>query len=551
MNRTGGGAAGVGSPSKNPGSLMRRLFLLLPPILVAGVAVGVLPAAVAAPTATGPDVCNQGPWSGPGGTNGVNGSVPGCTTRVSKTYRDTDPNGTSQRPRISEDGTTVVFQSGADNLVTPYAAGSGTHDFWARVGDPSGTITMVDRAADGGMPNSLSTQGATFVDVSPDGRYVVFYSTATNLVSTTTPTRAGDIYVRDMLAPGVNTIAVPTTSTGTGRTNGFSNRPTIGKAANGKYYIAYNSMATNLVAGATHKDDAYVTELDPTTFTVSRPRLLSHVPGQPSTPSNGKNEHAEISSDATQIAWQSDASNLSPKANGKTQVYEIANPFLLGVQSPVMVSVNAAGVAGTQPSTRPAINRNGDEVGFQSTSPNLTAGDTNAVLDVYVRGTAPSAFVGDGVTRLVSLGYNGQQLAGASQRINLSGDGSVIAFAANSAQTLKTDRNHARDVTLRNLRTGKNYLIDVCVAGTAQNGGFGGMTPPCQPLAPKSLVAGVVAAPAVVADRPGGADLSSRAFLSDDGTRVAYISGMDDLVPNDTNDAVSLDDVFVRQFNAF
>ncbi|HET7477712.1 MAG TPA: hypothetical protein VFJ97_17045 [Dermatophilaceae bacterium] len=527
----------------------RAIVSIAVPLLFAGVP-------VAAAAAGGNEVCNNGPWSGPAG---VKGAVAGCTFRVSVTSSDTDPGGTSQRPRISEDGNFVVFQSGADNLVTPYEPGHGTHVYWTRVDTAAVSIQMIDLAADGGAPNSTSTQGATFVDVSPDGRFAAFYSTATNLVAGKTTRLGGNLFVRDMFAAGVRTIEVPRSPSGKD-VNGYSTRPTIGLAANGMYYIAYNSKGTNLVTGAALANEAYVTELDPATFTVSLPKLLSHVPNQPTSPANGtKNEHAEISSDGSAIAFQSDATNLSPKANAKTQVYLTDNPFLAPGADPVLVSVSDTGAVANQPSTRPAINRNGDEVGFQTTADNLVPGDTNLALDVFVRGTGPAAFIAEGHTERVSLSYLGDQLSGASQRINLSGDGSKVAFAANSAQTVKGDRNKARDVTLRDLRTGKNYLIDVCVAGTTQNGGFGGMTPPCSTstataAASTSTASSTGSAPAgglTSSARAGATDLSSRAFLSDDGTRVAFISGMDDLVPNDTNDATSLDDIFVRQFNAF
>lgn len=407
--------------------------------------------------------------------------MPGCTTPVSQTFSNGDEDGTSQRPRIGEDASAVVFQSGSNNLVPDYQAGHGTDDYWARVADPAGTISLVDRAADGGMPNSVAGAGATFVDVSGDGRYVVFYSTATNLVAGKT-TRSGSVFLRDMAATGVQTIEVPRPAIGSGEPNAYSNRPTISATpgGGGSYYVTYNSKATNLVSGATHVDDVYVTRFNPSTFTVSRPMLVSHTQASATMPSNGQNEHAEISSDGTMIAWDSNATNLDPRANGKSQVYESANPFLTASATPQLISVSSDGTAaGNKPSTRPAIDRNGDEVAWQSTASNLISGDTNGVLDCFVRGTAAGAVVGTNATIRVSVGYTGQQLTGASQRPNLDGAGDKVAFAANSSQVVKGDRNTQRDVFLRDLTTSTNYLIDAC-----QTGGFGGMTPPCPDQAP-------------------------------------------------------------------
>jgi hypothetical protein len=474
--------------------------------------------------------CTSGPATGPGG---VSSKQPGCTTRVSMGPGNVEPDGTSQRPRISEDGNWVVFQSGADNLATDYQPGHGTDAYIVNKIDPATTIEMLDRAAGGGMPNNA----ATFVDVTGSGEYAVFYSKATNLVGGRT-TRSGSIFLRDVMAN--RTLEVSISSSG-GSTNGYSNRPTIsGKAdANGKYYIAYNSKGTNLVAGATGADDVYVTQFDPATFTVSRPKLVSH--SLSGVGSNGQNEHAEISSDGTHIAWQSQATNLT-NADSDTisDIYESANPFLTpGGADPVLVSVSSGGAKGRAPSTRPAINGNGDEVAWESTASNLVANDTNAAMDTFVRGTRAGSFVPTGNTIRVSVDYNGNQLAGNSQRPNLNGAGDKVGFAANARTVVKGDLNGQRDVFLRDLRTGVNYLIDVC-----KTGGFGGGTTPCTGTAVASTSSGPVAPFA----RAGGEDLSSRAFLDDAGDSVAFISGMSDLVPNDTNSATSLDDIFVRDF---
>ncbi len=472
--------------------------------------------------------CAPGPATGPGA---VNSKQPGCTTRVSMGPGNVEPDGTSQRPRISEDGNWVVFQSGADNLATDYRAGHGTDAYIVNKIDPATTIEMLDRAATGGMPNGA----ATFVDVTGSGEYAVFYSKATNLVAGQT-TRAGSIFLRDVVRN--RTLEVSVSSSG-GKTNGYSNRPTIsGYPVNGKFYVAYNSKGTNLVAGATGADDVYVTEFDPTSFTVSRPKLVSH--SLSGAGSNGQNEHAEISSYGSHIAWQSQATNTST-ADGDTisDIYESANPFLTPGADPELVSVSSSGAKGRSPSTRPAINGNGDEVAWESTASNLVPNDTNAAMDTFVRGTRAGSFVPTGNTIRVSVDYNGNQLAGNSQRPNLNGVGDKVGFAANARTVVKGDLNGQRDVFLRDLRTGVNYLIDVC-----KTGGFGGGNTPCTGTAVATRSSGPVAPFA----RAGGEDLSSRSFLDYAGDSVAFLSGMSDLVPNDTNSAVSLDDIFVRDF---
>jgi hypothetical protein len=506
-----------------------------PLALTAALALVVAPVGSAAsaslPTNT---ACSNGPSTASGGRMGA---VPGCTTRVSMSYQNTDPDNTSQRPRISEDGNYVVFQSGADHLVQDWSAGHGSDDYWVDRRDPAGTIEMVDRAADRGMPNSVESRGATFVDLSGDGRYVVFYSTATNLVAGK-KTRSGSIYLRDMVLD--KTIEVPRSFTG-GDTNNYSNRPTISGYPDGvgDYYVTYNAKGTNLVRGNTHPNDIYVSRFNPGTFTVGLPALVSKTAGGAA--SNGGNEHAEISSDGNYIAWQSDARNLDGRANGKTQIYESANPLTVASAHAVLVSVSSSGAVGNQSSTRPAIDGSGDEVAWESVSNNLAPDDTNGVLDAFLRGTRAGAFIGVDKTIRVSVDSDGRQLAGASQRPNLDGAGDTVGFAANAHTVVRGDTNGQRDVFLRDLRTGTNTLIDVC-----RTGGFPDPSAPCAQAAVPARSG--TSGPAAPYARPGGEDLSSRTFLSADGLKVAFISGLDDLVPNDNNGAVALDDIFVRDF---
>lgn len=263
---------------------------------------------------------------------------------------------------------------------------------------------MVDRSTSGGMPNSAAGGGATFVDLSGNGRYVVFYSTASNL-TTTTSRVGGNVFVRDMVLD--KTIEAVRSSTG-GIANGYSTRPTISgdPDTKGNYHVTYNSKASNLVAGVSGGlSDIYVTQFHPAALTVSTPKLVSR--SLSGGASNGINLHAEISSDGGYIAFQGTSSNLtSNDTDTILDVFESANPFLDSTARPELVSVSTAGVKGRAPSGRPAINGNGDEVAFESSANNLVSGDTNAVMNAFLRGTRAGAFIGTGNTIRVSVDYS-------------------------------------------------------------------------------------------------------------------------------------------------
>jgi hypothetical protein len=106
--------------------------------------------------------------------------------------------GASESPSISADGRYVTFVSLADNLVAGGASGLG--DIFVRdtcAGAPSGctpATTLISAAPDGSLANGPSDSPS----ISASGRYVVFSSIATNLVSGGAATTTPAIYLRDL-----------------------------------------------------------------------------------------------------------------------------------------------------------------------------------------------------------------------------------------------------------------------------------------------------------------------------------------------------------------
>jgi hypothetical protein len=106
--------------------------------------------------------------------------------------------GASASPSMSADGRYVTFVSLADNLVAGGASGLG--DIFVRdtcVGATSGctpTTTLISVAANGSFANGASDSPS----ISAGGRYVVFSSIATNLISGGAATTTPEIYLRDL-----------------------------------------------------------------------------------------------------------------------------------------------------------------------------------------------------------------------------------------------------------------------------------------------------------------------------------------------------------------
>ena len=149
--------------------------------------------------------------------------------------------GDSSRPVLSTKAKAIIFSSEARNLVKNDKNGTG--DVFRRT---NGKLSMVSRNWKGRQPNKLSWDP----DITPSGRYLVYYSDASNMIKAGTNGTDSHIYVRD-LKTGKVVLASKTKAKG----NGTSLFPKI--SANSKYLI-YQSRATNLIPGG----DANGTEYD-------------------------------------------------------------------------------------------------------------------------------------------------------------------------------------------------------------------------------------------------------------------------------------------------
>ncbi|MBA9064546.1 VCBS repeat-containing protein [Methylobacterium fujisawaense] len=114
------------------------------------------------------------------------------------------------------------------------------------------------------------------------------------------------------------------------------------------------------------------------------------------------------------------------------------------------------------------------------------------------------------ITRL-STGADGQEAKGASVDPVLSADGNTLAFASDASNLVDSDTNGVRDIFVKNLQTNAVTRISVAADGTDADDASDGLY--------KSV------------------------SLSADGTKVAFASKANNLVPGDTNGA---SDIFVR-----
>ena len=113
---------------------------------------------------------------------GANGPCAPQIIPISVGLNATDPNGSSSSPSVTTNGRFVVFASEANNLVK--GDSNGWSDIFLRdtcIAATSVCVPATTRVSIG--PDGAEANGASFSPgISPDGRFVVFNSLATNLV---------------------------------------------------------------------------------------------------------------------------------------------------------------------------------------------------------------------------------------------------------------------------------------------------------------------------------------------------------------------------------
>ncbi|WP_207462104.1 PD40 domain-containing protein [Azospirillum sp. SYSU D00513] len=363
------------------------------------------------------------------------------TRQVSKAADGTQANGHNTAPSISDDGRYVVFVSDSTNLVagdTPGARDIIRHD------TVTGANVLVSTAFDGTQGNADSYAPK----ISADGRYVVFHSTASNLVAGDT-NGADDVFRKDMQTGTIERLSVATDgsqATGSSQTSAIS--------ADGRY-VSFFSTATNLVAGDTNASyDIFLR--DTQTNTTTRMNVASD-----GSQSLGSSYSPTISGNGRYVAFSSDGVNLVPGDNNT-----FADVFVRDTQSTAITRVSLAsdGSEADMNVVDPAISADGRYVLFATHASNLSAGDTNNASDVFLRDTQT------GMTTLISKASDGAQADGNSLRSAISSDGRYVLFESDASNLVAGDTNAAKDLFLVDRQTNSLTLVSVSQAGAASNG---------------------------------------------------------------------------------
>lgn len=456
---------------------------------------------------------------------------------------------------ISTNGQFVLFESTADNLVADDT--NNAQDIFVR-DVINGTTTLVSVNTNGLSGSSESRDPV----MTPDGRYVAFTSAATDLVSGDT-NGIPDVFVRDLqsnLTTLVSIGAMPTSGSSISPYIGSSETPEI--TPDGRY-VAFYSTATNLVPGVTTTGEIYlrdrvagntlwasagarsifqsmtgVTNEVSCNFSMSADGQFVGFEACTTSPPPASAWHGiilryNVQSASTDLVFSNAAVvvepsetihdlDMTPDGRFIAFVANVGNNSLINTAiylwdaqtgSNTLISADqATGAPAVGISDSPVVSTNGQYVAFLSSGTNLVSNPLNGQCHIYLRD------VQNGITTLQDMGTNGAGFWVSSTAIPaMSSDGHVVAFESGDNNVAPGDGNLDSDVFALALTNTFAELVSVhdqSLASVTPNAGLSGVT---------------------------------ASSLSSNGRYLAYFSDADNIVLNDTND---YRDVFVRDLVA-
>lgn len=403
------------------------------------------------------------------------------------------------KPRISANGRLVVFSSPATNLVP---------------GDTNGKVDifLVDRQAHtieritNGLSNQQANGDSYSTDMTPDGRYIVFYSKATNLVPTDT-NGVGDVFVYDNQEHTIVRISVSSLGAQADANSAEGHISYDGSQ------VAFSSLADNLASETGALDyDVFVRDRDTDTDGIldepGSVRTFRISIGPSGTePDTYNNLRPNISGNGRYVSFMSDSTNLvsPPDTDSYKDVFVldrdadgngVFDDIAAGGTHMAKVSVDPDGNAADGDSyldESAPMSENGRYISFPSDADNLVQEDFNGYTDIFVRDLQTQA------TSLVSYGPGGVAALEDSYEPYISSDGSQVAFQSSADNLVSGDTNGWDDCIIHDMKTGDNLQASLAWDGSQGNAS------------------------------------SALCAISAGGNALVFFSDATNLVPNDTN----------------
>jgi len=276
---------------------------------------------------------------------------------------------------VSSGGRFIFFVSKASNLG---AVATHPQDYNLYLFDrTTGATTLVSHTEDNSaLPANGSSSGGK---ISSDGRWIVFSSTATNLIAG--QQAAGNRYALFLYdrTTGVTSLVDHTASSPQTAANGELSNWSM---SDDGHWIVFRSKAADLAVGVSdtnEKPDVFLYDRDSGTTT-----LVSHADGEPATADGGGADLPQISADGSRISFLTPTGSFTAPS---LPVHVIVQDRATGART-IVAEVNPSNIfqphsSASSVSLVPLMSASGHQVAFTSFSP-LVPGDFNNDWDVYL-----------------------------------------------------------------------------------------------------------------------------------------------------------------------
>jgi Tol biopolymer transport system component len=384
--------------------------------------------------------------------------------------------GPSSAPSLSADGRFLVFLSAAPDLVPGQIDRNDGDDVFL-YDRGTGKTVLVSHAAGsevmaGDQPVTLpgNPQGLP-PQISPDGRYVAFLSTAGNLVTGQRDSLypAPDLFLYDRETRRTTLV---THKKGSPLTASAGPPPfEIRLASDGS--IAFSSSASDLMEHGT--DTNFSNDVFFWDRRFGKTTLISHVASSSGRAARGTSGGPWPSADGRYIAFHSDARDLvpGPPLPPTTTVNVFLHDRATGRTALVSHASSSPSRPGNGASGNPVISAAGAWVVFASSSTNLVPGERDdfpLYFDVYLyeRATGRIVLVSHASTSSATTGD------GVSDAYRITPDGNWVAFASRAGNLVAGQTEgpgHSRDVFLFERATGQIRLASRAAASPVTGAG--------------------------------------------------------------------------------
>jgi hypothetical protein len=351
----------------------------------------------------------------------------------------------------------------------------------------SATLTRISTTPGGGQANGASglwdQQSAQVF--TGDGRRIVYETNATDIVGGDANGNARDAIAQDLFGGARSRVSL----NGAGAQQAANSLESATLSADGRY-VFFASSAPDFVAGDTNGAvDVFRRDL----ATGAVVRVTTDAAGAQTTGMDGTS--FSTSADGRYVVFASAATTLvAGDTNATFDVFR--KDLTTGAVERVSTQIGGAQATGGD-STRGSISADGRYVVFQSAATDLVAGDTNGVIDIFVKDMAT------GFTFRVSTAGGGlQATGGGSGEARISADGRYVVFESAATNLVAGDTNGLADIFRKDLQTGAIVRVNTDSGGAQATGGA-----------------------------------SSKARISADGRFVVFRSDATNLVAGDTNAA--------------